>query len=241
MNEGNKNIISALLKVQSELKNPQNTATNPFFRSKYAPLPDILKITRPLLTKHELLLMQNTGSFEDGTIYVQTELMHSSGEVIKSDKLGLKPDKNTPQGIGSAITYGRRYQLSAILGISSEDDDDGNSAEKSKKSQEKPTKKPKPTNKPKPITSAHSTKPKNKPDPLKNGQLLSDSELTKLSKKNGHLGESISTLSAVDEPITRTKILKELVKMRDANELSDDSKENEDLFNQAKGDLGFKS
>ena len=52
--------------------------------------------------------------------------MHTSGEWIETDPLGLKAEKQTAQGTGSAVTYGRRYSLSAALGISSEDDDDGN-------------------------------------------------------------------------------------------------------------------
>ncbi len=128
-----KNIASALLEVQRKIKNPSNTATNPFFKSKYAPLPDILNCIRPLLTENGILLIQNTGSTEAGDVYIQTKLIHTSGEVIETDKLLLKPDKNTAQGIGSAITYGRRYQLTALLGISSEDDDDGNIASKSDK------------------------------------------------------------------------------------------------------------
>ena len=134
-----KNIAAALLEVQREIKNPSNTAMNPFFKSKYAPLPDILNCIRPLLTENGILLIQNTGSNEAGEVYVQTKLIHTSGEVIETDKLLLKPDKNTAQGIGSAITYGRRYQLTALLGISSEDDDDGNIASKTdRKSREHP-------------------------------------------------------------------------------------------------------
>ncbi|WP_424355218.1 ERF family protein [Methanobacterium sp. MBAC-LM] len=127
-----KNIAAALLEVQRKIKNPSNTAVNPFFRSKYAPLPDILNCVRPILTENGILLIQNTGSNEAGDVYVQTKLIHTSGEVIETDKLLLKPEKNTAQGIGSAITYGRRYQLTALLGISSEDDDDGNIASKAR-------------------------------------------------------------------------------------------------------------
>ncbi len=127
-----KNIAAALIEVQRKIKNPSNTAVNPFFRSKYAPLPDILNCIRPLLTENGILLIQNTGSNESGEVYVQTKLIHTSGEIIETDKLLLKPDKNTAQGIGSAITYCRRYQLTALLGISSEDDDDGNIASKTR-------------------------------------------------------------------------------------------------------------
>lgn len=135
-----KNIAAALLEVQRKIRNPHNTATNPFFKSKYAPLPDILNCIRPLLTENGVLLIQNTGSNEAGDVYIQTRLIHKSGEILETDKLLLKPDKNTAQGIGSAITYGRRYQLTALLGISSEDDDDGNIASKRNKFKNKESK-----------------------------------------------------------------------------------------------------
>ncbi|MEN6293172.1 MAG: ERF family protein [Methanobacterium sp.] len=93
-----KNIAAALLEVQRKIKNPSNTAVNPFFRSKYAPLPDILNCVRPILTENGILLIQNTGSNEAGDVYVQTKLIHTSGEVIETDKLFLKPDKKYSSG-----------------------------------------------------------------------------------------------------------------------------------------------
>lgn len=120
-------LAKALASFQSEVKNPPNTADNPFYKSKYAPLQDVLNIVRPLLSKHGLSILQIPSS--DGeTVSVTTLLMHSSGEWIQTDPLVLKTDKPTAQGAGSAITYARRYSLSAVLGISSEDDDDGNIA-----------------------------------------------------------------------------------------------------------------
>lgn len=125
-------IIKSLLKVQNEIKNPPNTAVNPFHKNKYAPLSDVLNLVRPLLTKNDIVLIQDTGASGEDKIYVQTKLLHSSGEIMLSDKLILKPDRQSPQGIGSAITYGRRYQLSTLLGIASEDDNDGNGKETTK-------------------------------------------------------------------------------------------------------------
>lgn len=121
------NISKAIIALNAELSNPKNTADNPFFKSKYAPLNEILNEVRPLLSKHGLAIIQNTMSIED-KIGIQTIIIHSSGENIASDILLLKADKDTAQGQGSAITYGRRYQVSAMLSIASEDDDDGNHA-----------------------------------------------------------------------------------------------------------------
>lgn len=120
-------IAKALCQFQAEIKNPANSANNPFFKSKYAPLNEILNLVRPSLSKYGLSVLQMPSS-NDGDVVITTLLMHSSGEWIEFCPLRMKPAKNDPQGIGSAITYGRRYALSAILGISSEDDDDGNSA-----------------------------------------------------------------------------------------------------------------
>ena len=141
--ESIKNIAKAMAQFQSEVKNPANTANNPFFNSKYAPLNDVLNLVRPILTKHGLSVLQSPSG--DGEhIAVTTLIIHESGEWIESDPLTLRADKATAQGAGSAITYARRYALSAMLGISSEDDDDGNyaseKASQASKSEEKATK-----------------------------------------------------------------------------------------------------
>lgn len=121
------NLAAALSKFQEEIKNPSNSADNPFFKSKYAPLSDVLNLVRPILSKNGLSVLQSpSGNGQD--IIITTMLLHSSGEWIEADPLVLKADKPTAQGAGSAITYGRRYAVSAVLGISSEDDDDGNHA-----------------------------------------------------------------------------------------------------------------
>jgi hypothetical protein len=134
------NLAQALCLFQGEVSNPKNSATNPFFKCKYAPLSEVINTTKPILSKHGLSVLQSPSG--DGEhIIVTTLLMHSSGEWIEGEPLILKADKITAQGAGSAITYGRRYAMSAILGISSEDDDDGNHATGNKelgKNTEKP-------------------------------------------------------------------------------------------------------
>ena len=121
-------LATALSKFQGEISNPANTATNPFFKSKYAPLETVLNTVRPILSKHGLSVIQ--APFTEGEhVVITTTLLHESGEFMEFPPLSLKMEKVSAQGAGSAITYGRRYAVSAILGISSEDDDDGNSAE----------------------------------------------------------------------------------------------------------------
>jgi hypothetical protein len=121
-----KSVFTALLKVQEEIKNPENSANNPFAKSKYAPLNEILNMVRPLFNKNGLILIQNTGTTTEGA-YVQTVIAHKDGEVLEFDKLCLKDARmsNPVQAMGSAITYGRRYQLTSILGIAGEEDTDG--------------------------------------------------------------------------------------------------------------------
>ena len=121
-------LAKALAKFQGEVANPKNTASNPFFNSKYAPLAGIIDATKEALAKNGLSVVQSPAA-HGGMLYMSTMLLHTSGEWIESGMLAMTPDKETPQSIGSAITYARRYQLSAILGVSSEDDDDGNAAE----------------------------------------------------------------------------------------------------------------
>lgn len=123
-----KQIASAMVEVQKELKGISPNANNPFFKSSYITLDNILEVVRPILSKNGIWLTQEaTGDTE--SITVTTRLTHSSGEFIETDTLKMKPQKiNDPQQLGSCITYAKRYQLSAMLGISSEVDDDGNTS-----------------------------------------------------------------------------------------------------------------
>jgi hypothetical protein len=122
-------LAKALAMAQGGFKPVKRDATNPFYHSKYAPLSSIIDATREALTKNGLAFLQ-TVSVNDH-VTVETMLMHESGEWVKG-AISLKPKADDPQAAGSAITYGRRYSLGAILGVASEDDDDGNSASKPK-------------------------------------------------------------------------------------------------------------
>lgn len=120
-------ISKALAKFQGEVKDPAKDTNNPFFKSKYVPLDGLLNAVRPVLAANGLSFMQFLGG--DGqTITVTTLLLHESGEWIESEPFPLKPVKTDPQAYGSACTYGKRYALSAALGIGWEEDDDGNDA-----------------------------------------------------------------------------------------------------------------
>jgi hypothetical protein len=125
-------IAPALLVAQKKLKNVKQTAENPFYNSTYAPLNEILAEVRPIYNEAGITIMHD---IENSCISVI--LLHESGEWIKQEGFFLPLDKQTPQGAGSALTYGRRYTLSAMLGIASDEDDDGNKSEKQKTPQPK--------------------------------------------------------------------------------------------------------
>jgi hypothetical protein len=129
-------LIKALSDANTEISNPKNTALNPFYKSKYAPLDSILTMLRPIVTKNGLVIIQNV-STDDRFVSIETGIYHTSGQFIISDKLQMSAEKATAQGQGSAITYGRRYQLSAFLSIASEDDDDANHVSKKDEESEK--------------------------------------------------------------------------------------------------------
>jgi len=137
--ESIKEIAKALADFQGNVKPVKKSATNPFFNSKYATLENILEAIRQPLREAGLSFSQ----FPNGEGELVTILMHTSGEFFESN-LKLTPKDQTPQAQGSAITYMRRYALSAILGIATEDDDDGNSSSAPKKTPARPAPKAKP-------------------------------------------------------------------------------------------------
>jgi hypothetical protein len=134
--ESIKEIAVALCKFQEKVKNPSNNATNPMYKSKYSTLDNVINTVKPILAEFGLSYIQSPSTSEDGLhIGTTTLLMHESGEWIESDPIVLpayKLGKDSvkiydAQAAGIAITYSRRYSLSSLLGISSEDDDDASS------------------------------------------------------------------------------------------------------------------
>lgn len=116
-------IAKALAAFHVKVGKIKKDATNPFFKSKYASLSNILDaITIPLAESG--LTFTQFPTEDNGLISI---LMHESGEFIESC-YSMKPVKDDPQGRGSALTYQRRYALAAILGLNIDEDDDGNAA-----------------------------------------------------------------------------------------------------------------
>lgn len=133
-------LSKAFAMFQAEVNNPINSTVNNFFKNKYATLGDVLNEVRPVLAKNGLSILQMP-SGDGGLVQLTTLIMHSSGEWIETEPIIMRPEKPNAQGIGSVLTYARRYSLSAILGIASEDDDDGNEASQPDK-KDAPSKKP---------------------------------------------------------------------------------------------------
>ena len=123
--ESIKEIATALNKAQAEMSGAQKKSKNPFFKSSYANLEEVINCVKEPFMNNGLSYMQWPIA-SDGYAGVETIIMHTSGEWISSELL-LKCSKNDPQGMGSAITYARRYSLQAAAGVPSEDDD-GNKA-----------------------------------------------------------------------------------------------------------------
>lgn len=136
-------LAKALAKAQGELVPAAKNATNPFLKNKYADLASCIAACREVLPKYGLAYAQCIIPSKEGTVCVETMLMHESGQWIKSRCVlpctvpisrDGKPAMNAAQAAGSAITYARRYGLSAIVGLVTEDDD-GNAAAMSPKEQ----------------------------------------------------------------------------------------------------------
>lgn len=144
-------LAKALAAAQGEMTAAAKDATNPHFKSRYATLASVWDAIRGPLSRNGLSVSQVLETPDAGPgVIVRTMLLHSSGQWICSRYVMPIPDKLTPQAVGSAITYARRYALSAIVGIAPDDDDDGNAASVTPARQEapKPATKPEPPAKP---------------------------------------------------------------------------------------------
>ena len=119
--ESIKEIATALSKAQAEMSGAKKSSKNPFFKSSYANLEEVIHCVKEPFANNGLSYMQFPIA-SDGFAGVETIIMHSSGEWISGELL-LKCAKNDPQGMGSAITYARRYGLQSAAGLPSEDDD----------------------------------------------------------------------------------------------------------------------
>jgi hypothetical protein len=117
-----KEIASALVKAQLEMSNATKDAKNPFFKSSYADLNSIREAVIPSLNKNGITVLQPIVQTE-GKSYVKTVLLHTSGETVETSVEIVTSKPNDPQALGSAISYGRRYGLQALMCVGAVDDD----------------------------------------------------------------------------------------------------------------------
>lgn len=122
-------LAAALVKVQASVSTVKKDASNPFYKSNYATLDAVWDAVRKPLTDNGLAVVQMPGVFvaEGNVASLETILLHSSGQWISL--VGQAPvSKADPQGVGSVITYLRRYGLAAVTSVVPDEDDDGNAA-----------------------------------------------------------------------------------------------------------------
>jgi hypothetical protein len=118
-------LAKALVQFHSEVGKVKKEESNPFFKSKYASLANILDVISEPLNKAGLAIIQ----FPTEQYKLTTRLQHISGEYFE-DTYEMHPVKHSPQDAGSVITYQRRYAIGAILNLNIDEDDDGNKGSK---------------------------------------------------------------------------------------------------------------
>ncbi|HLG26732.1 MAG TPA: ERF family protein [Paenisporosarcina sp.] len=173
-------LAKALSTFQGEVKQPLKDKDNPFFKSKYVPLENVVEAITEISAKHGLSFLQYPVN-QENKVGIITILMHSSGEFIETEPIYATPTKQDAQAAGSVITYLKRYSLSAVFGITSDEDDDGNNGSGNSKPKQ-------PYNAPKP----NQSKPPEAP--LQDGpKMISDAQVKLLKTKLGNVSKNTGT------------------------------------------------
>jgi len=120
-------IATAMAKAQGALAPAAKDTTNPHFGKKYADIASVWNAARKPLADNGLSVWQDVTTGDAG-VGITTRIAHTSGQWVEFGPLGVPVSKLDAQGVGSAVTYGKRYALAAALGVVAEDDDDGNAA-----------------------------------------------------------------------------------------------------------------
>lgn len=124
-------IAQAIVKAQAEMPKLLADSDNPYYKSKYIALADLIKEVRPVLAKFGLAIIQGVSGDGEKAVIITTRIIHESGEWIEEaftmPVVAKGAKEATPQDYGAAVTYARRYSLAGILGVASEEDDDANS------------------------------------------------------------------------------------------------------------------
>ena len=167
----------ALAKAQGKIEAASKDRVNPHFGSRYATLASVWDACREQLSTAEIAVIQAPCTESTGDVTVVTVLAHSSGQWMEST-LSARPNKADAQGIGSVITYLRRYSLSSMVGVAPEDDDDANAAVGGRTPQQRPAPPPR-----------QPSPPPARPDPAfearKNAALFAASAIMKRMKADG--------------------------------------------------------
>ena len=115
-------LAAALARAQAKIKHALKDEKNPHFGSDYAPLVNVVDASLPALSAEKIAVIQSP-SADGNLVRMTTMLLHESGEWLESDVLQVQAKDAGPQSVGSCLTYLRRYQLSALVGVAPEDDD----------------------------------------------------------------------------------------------------------------------
>ena len=184
-------LAAALAKAQGQMVGAVKDADNPFFKAKYADLASIWDACRVPLSTHGLSVVQTTELGADVT--VTTTLLHASGQWLRGH-LQMTPTKHDPQGVGSCLTYARRYALAAMVGICSVDDDGEAAAGRGEKSP--PTAPPRRPGPARPPTgAAAAATPSPAPKASKPGR-ISEPQAKRLYAKAKAAGHTVDALKA---------------------------------------------
>jgi hypothetical protein len=120
-----KSLIEAMAAAQEAMPPVEPDATNPHFKSRFVSLGHLLSKVRPVLREHGLVVMQ-APHLSDGQPAMRVVVAHVASGERETFDAPLPMTKSDPQALGSSITYLRRYTLASLLGISDQEDDDGN-------------------------------------------------------------------------------------------------------------------
>lgn len=177
-------IEKALFEIQKVIAPVARNATNEYFDSTYTTLEAVNEAVRHHANEIGILILQTAGKDADGH-FIKTQLIHTSGEQVE-EKLYLILDKVTMQGLGSAITYGRRYSLVLIFGLDQEDDD-GNKASH----QKPPVSQSKPAPSPHQVLKPQSSPAKPTPQPAKTNPIADMAGMITFGKYKGNTIQNI--------------------------------------------------